>query len=121
MSEKYEEKLSKAAGKASSFMKEAAADIRQTSESLRKVMKKALSFRHNVLMVRINDESLKKIDSLVNAGIFRSRSECAAFLLAEGIKAQSNIFKKIGEKVSQIDQLKEELKNIIAQEMMDQK
>lgn len=100
------------------FIKGAADELRQASQSFKKMIK-GLRFRHNVLMVRINDECLKKIDALVDAGIFQSRSECGAFLLSEGIKSQSKLFDKIEEKISQIDKLKQELKNIVAKEMAE--
>src|SRR5437879_7602584 len=58
-------------------------------ESIGKAIESALSAREHVVMVRVNDESLTKLDHLVEAGIFKSRSESAAFLISEGIKAQS--------------------------------
>ena len=46
----------------------------------------ALSGRGNSVMVRVNDEALSRLDMLVAAGICKSRSESAAFLLQRGIE-----------------------------------
>ena len=64
-------------------------------------------------MVRVNDESLKQLDALVQSGIFKSRSEAAAFLISEGIKAQEPLFTRIAERIKEIERLRSELKDII--------
>lgn len=86
-------------------------------ESIGKAIESALSAREHVVMVRVNDESLTKLDHLVEAGIFKSRSESAAFLISEGIKAQSNLFDRISQKIEEINRLRSELKNIVGQEV----
>jgi Arc/MetJ-type ribon-helix-helix transcriptional regulator len=68
-------------------------------------------------MVRVNRESLRRIDELVEAGIFKSRSESAAFLISEGIKAQAGLFERIEEKIREIERLRSELKNLVGQEV----
>jgi Arc/MetJ-type ribon-helix-helix transcriptional regulator len=92
-----------------------------SGETIETAIKSALSFRDNVIMVRVNKESLNKIDELVDAGLFKSRSESAAFLIREGIKARNDIFIIINEKISEIQKLKEELKNIINSEFTETK
>ncbi|MEW6729892.1 MAG: hypothetical protein AB1489_01020 [Acidobacteriota bacterium] len=86
-------------------------------ESIGKAIETALSAREHVVMVRVNDESLTKLDHLVEAGIFKSRSESAAFLISEGIKGQSALFERISNKIEEINRLRSELKNIIGQEV----
>ncbi|MBI4853632.1 MAG: hypothetical protein HY819_17710 [Acidobacteria bacterium] len=86
-------------------------------ESIGKAIETALSAREHVVMVRVNDESLTKLDHLVEAGIFKSRSESAAFLISEGIKAQANLFERISNKIEEINKLRSELKNIVGQEV----
>ncbi|MFW6132108.1 MAG: hypothetical protein ACOC5F_05895, partial [Candidatus Aminicenantaceae bacterium] len=54
-------------------------------------------------------------------GLFRSRSESAAFLIQEGIRVQEDLFKKIENKLEKIDKIKEELKTIITSEMNEKK
>jgi Arc/MetJ-type ribon-helix-helix transcriptional regulator len=73
-----------------------------------------LSARDHVVMVRVNDESLRQLDALVQSGIFKSRSEAAAFLISEGIKAQEPLFARIAERIKEIERLRSELKDIIA-------
>ncbi len=52
--------------------------------------------------VRVNKESVAKLDELVEGGLVGSRSEAAAFLIAEGIKARHGLFERIAEKISEI-------------------
>lgn len=86
-------------------------------ESIGKAIESALSAREHVVMVRVNDESLTKLDHLVEAGIFKSRSESAAFLISEGVKAQGALFERISNKIEEINRLRSELKNIVGQEV----
>lgn len=86
-------------------------------ESIGKAIETALSAREHVVMVRVNDESLTKLDHLVEAGIFKSRSESAAFLISEGIKSQGALFERISNKIEEINRLRSELKNIVVQEV----
>jgi Arc/MetJ-type ribon-helix-helix transcriptional regulator len=87
--------------------------INKATESISKAIESALSARDHVVMVRVNDESLKRLDELVQSGIFKSRSESAAFLISEGVKAQEPLFARITEKISEIERLRSELKTII--------
>lgn len=85
----------------------------RATESIGKAIETALAARENVVMVRVNTDSLKKLDALVQSGIFKSRSESAAFLISEGIKAQSAMFDRISSKIEEIERLRGELKTII--------
>jgi Arc/MetJ-type ribon-helix-helix transcriptional regulator len=87
--------------------------INKATESIGKAIESALSARDHVVMVRVNDESLKRLDALVQSGIFKSRSEAAAFLISEGIQAQRALFERIAEKISEIERLRSELKSIV--------
>jgi len=88
----------------------------KTAESIKKAIDKALSSRNTVLTIRVNDESNKKSNMLVETGLFSSRSESAAFLIQEGIKKQEDLFKRISGKFEEIDKIKEEIKNLINKE-----
>lgn len=87
--------------------------LNKATESISKAIESALSARDHVVMVRVNDDSLKQLDALVQSGIFKSRSESAAFLISEGIKAQGVLFASISEKITEIERLRSELKTII--------
>jgi len=85
----------------------------KATESISKAIESALSARDHVVMVRVNDESLRGLDQLIQSGIFKSRSEAAAFLISEGIKAQAPLFDRIRERIDEIERLKSELKDMI--------
>lgn len=87
--------------------------LNRATESISKAIETALSSRDHVVMVRVNDESLRKLDALVQSGIFKSRSEAAAFLISEGVKAQSALFDRIEQKTAEIERLRSELKSIV--------
>jgi hypothetical protein len=53
----------------------------KTAESIKKVIDKAMVARNTVLTIRVNDESNEKLRMLVDVGLFKSRSESAAFLI----------------------------------------
>ena len=72
--------------------------------------------RDNVVMVRIDVDSLEKIDELVEAGISGSRSEAAAFLIVEGIKSRQGLFDKMADKVDEIRKARDELRQMIEDE-----
>jgi hypothetical protein len=52
----------------------------------------------------------------VSAGVFRSRGEAAAFLIEEGIKAQSALFQRIQDKLTEIEKLRADLRTSISPE-----
>lgn len=81
-------------------------------ESLKERIDKALASRNIVLTIRVSEETNRKLNMLVEAGLFKSRSECAAFLIEEGIKRNQEIFEKIEEKMIQIEKLRQELREI---------
>lgn len=72
--------------------------------------------RDNVVMVRVDERDLSRIDELVTSGQFNSRSEAAAFLISEGVKFKQEMFDKMAEKISQIQHLRDELGTMIAQD-----
>ena len=82
-------------------------------ENLKETIRGMRAGRDNVVMVRVDDDSKAKLDELLDAGIVNSRSEGAAFLIAEGIKARSQLFETISEKVEVIRQHKEELRRLL--------
>jgi hypothetical protein len=82
-------------------------------ENLGKALGSALQGRANVVMVRVNDESLDYLDMLVEADITKSRSESAAFLINEGIKANEPLFGQIREITDQIVALKAKLRESV--------
>ena len=85
-------------------------------DSIRDTLHGVRSNRDNVVMVRTNKESLDRLDELVEGGIDNSRSEAAAFLIAEGIKSRQGLFDRISVKIEEIRKAKEELRLLVEEE-----
>ena len=66
--------------------------------------------RGNVVMVRLGDAAVAALDELVEAGLFGSRSEGAAFLLGAGIEAQRELFARVGKHSAEIKRIRQSLK-----------
>lgn len=83
--------------------------VSKAINSFMESLESALSGRGNTVMVRVNDETLAKLDMLVAAGICKSRSESAAFLLQRGIEGSAKLFDHIESVTTKIAKLKEDL------------
>src|SRR5215472_2455128 len=66
--------------------------------------------RGNVVMVRLGDAAVARLDELVEAGLFGSRSEAAAFLIGAGTAAQKELFDRVAKRSSEIKKLRQSLK-----------
>ena len=120
VAEEFQEKVESAeakAGKAKSATRdtinEAFKQVESFTENLGKALGSALQDRANVVMVRVNNDSLDYLDMLVEADVTKSRSESAAFLINEGIKANEGLFNKIREVTDQIASLKAQLRGTV--------
>lgn len=69
-----------------------------------------LGERGNVVMTRLDNADLKRIDALVEVEAFKSRSEAAAFFIRQGMDARKDLFDKVMPTVERIRELKEEAK-----------
>jgi hypothetical protein len=104
--ENPEDKETKKEKTGSNHLKDALKQV----ENFGQALSEALQGRGNVVMVRVNDEALDHLDMLVEAEITKSRSESAAFLIAEGITANEALFTKISSITDQIAELREQLR-----------
>ncbi len=84
-------------------------------ETVNKAVERAMNVRDTTVLVRLSESSSDAIDTLVSAGIFKSRADAAAFLIDEGIKAQSALFQRIQDKLSEIEKLRDELRHSVSQ------
>ena len=82
-------------------------------ESIGDTIKSVKSARDNVVMLRVDSDSLEKIDELVDSGVTNSRSAAAAFLVEEGIKARSDLFEKIAEETEVIRKAKQRIRHLL--------
>ena len=88
-------------------------------DHIKETIRTVRATRDSVVMIRVNKDSLGKIDDLVESGIVNSRSEAAAFLITEGIKAREDLFSRISEKIDQIRSVKEELRLLVEDDAPD--
>ena len=86
-------------------------------DTFSKAVERAINVRDTTVLLRLSEESSDKVDTLVSAGVFKSRAEAAAFLIDEGIKAQSELFQRIQNKLTEIEKLREELRSSISPEI----
>jgi|GEM_PF-1328057 len=91
-------------------------DAEKIKEKVLMRLGKELGGRSNVVMTRLSDDDLKKIDALVEVEAFKSRSEAAAFFIKEGVQARKDLFQKVMPTVDKIKELKEQAKKSLSQE-----
>ncbi len=102
-----------AIGAAGKTINDAFKQVEKQMSNISKALGSALQDRANVVMVRVNDDSLHYLDMLVEADVTKSRSESAAFLINEGIKSNEILFNKIREITDQISALKSQLRETV--------
>jgi hypothetical protein len=85
-------------------------------ENIGQTLGEALQGRGNVVMVRVNNETLERLDMLVEAEIVKSRSEAAALLINEGAKSYADLFEKVREITDQIASLRSKLRETVQTE-----
>ena len=73
--------------------------------------------RTSVVMVRVDTDSLDRLDELIEAGLCASRSEAAHYLITEGINAKQATFDKISEKIDEIRKAKRELRELLSEDV----
>jgi hypothetical protein len=89
------------------------------TKQIENLVEGVLQDRTNGIMVRVNDDSLRHLDMLVEVEITKSRSESAAFLIDEGRKANQSLFNKIQDIAKQITTLKTQLREAIELEDLE--
>lgn len=81
-----------------------------------KRLKRELEGRTNVLMTRVKDDDLTRIGVLVEAGLFESRSEAAAFLIHAGLEARRDLVERVEDTAQRIAELKDQLRRELSGE-----
>ena len=94
----------------------AAGNVIETIGNIRSKAAGDRQTRDNVVMVRVDKESLNRLDELVEAEVVGSRSEAAAYLITAGIAARQSLFDTIAAKVDEIRKAKEELRKLLDEE-----
>lgn len=96
----------------------AAGNVIETIGNIRSKAAGDRQTRDNVVMVRVDKESLNRLDELVEAEVVGSRSEAAAYLITAGIAARQSLFDTIAAKVDEIRKAKEELRKLLEEEVV---
>src|SRR6266849_234429 len=66
-----------------------------------------------MLAVKVSQDAQLKLGQLVQAGVFGTRAEAAAFLIDEGIKTQGPLFESVEQKLGEIERLRAELRGMV--------
>lgn len=96
----------------------AASSVRETLSSIgrdiSRTIERAIAAKDDyVVAVKVTPEAQDKLEQLVQAGVFRTRAEAAAFLIDEGVKAQGELFQRVQQKLSEIERLRAELRGMV--------
>ncbi|HMF57375.1 MAG TPA: hypothetical protein VK619_13615 [Pyrinomonadaceae bacterium] len=82
-----------------------------------RTIERAISAKDDyVVAVKVSEDAQEKLEQLVQAGVFRSRAEAAAYLIDEGIRTQSALFDRVQQKLSEIERLRAELRGMVGKE-----
>ncbi len=91
--------------------------VNKVPETINKAVERALNVRDSTVLLRLSEPVSESVDTLVTAGVFKNRAEAAAFLVEEGIKAQSPLFGRIAAKLEEIQRLRDELRHSLSPEL----
>src|SRR5436309_204712 len=81
-----------------------------------RTIERAISAKDDyMLAVKVSQDAQVKLGQLVQAGVFGTRAEAAAFLIDEGIKGQGPLFERVEEKLAEIERLRAELRGLVGE------
>ncbi len=81
-----------------------------------RTIERAISAKDDyMLAVKVSPDAQVKLGQLVQAGVFGTRAEAAAFLIDEGIKSQGPLFERVEQKLAEIERLRAELRGMVGE------
>lgn len=81
-----------------------------------RTIEKAISAKDDyMLAVKVSQNAQHRLGQLVQAGVFGTRAEAAAFLIDEGIKGQGPLFERVEQKLTEIERLRAELRGMVGE------
>ena len=81
-----------------------------------RTIERAISAKDDyMLAVKVSHDAQVRLGQLVQAGVFGTRAEAAAFLIDEGIKSQGPLFERVEQKLGEIERLRAELRGMITE------
>jgi len=79
-----------------------------------RTIERAISAKDDyMLAVKVSHDAQIRLGQLVQAGVFGTRAEAAAFLIDEGIKTQGVLFERVEQKLTEIERLRSELRGLV--------
>ena len=104
----------------SSTMRDMAARIPEQlsaiGRDISRTIERAISAKDDyMLAVKVSQDAQLKLGQLVQAGVFGTRAEAAAFLIDEGIKTQGPLFERVEQKLAEIERLRAELRGMVGE------
>ena len=79
-----------------------------------RTIERAISAKDDyMLAVKVSPDAQIKLGQLVQAGVFGTRAEAAAFLIDQGIKTQTALFERVEQKLAEIERLRAELRGLV--------
>ncbi len=66
--------------------------------------------RDQVVMVRVDEDTRRKLDAWVASGAVKSRSEAAALFIQEGLKVRATELERLGDAIQAVEEAKERLR-----------
>ena len=105
----------------SSSMRDMAARIPEQlsaiGRDISRTIERAISAKDDyMLAVKVSQDAQHKLGQLVQAGVFGTRAEAAAFLIDEGIKTQGQLFERVEQKLGEIERLRAELRGMVGEQ-----
>ena len=102
----------------SSSMRDMAARIPEQlsaiGRDISRTIERAISAKDDYMIaVKVSQDAQHKLGQLVQAGVFGTRAEAAAFLIDEGIKTQGPLFERVEQKLAEIERLRAELRGLV--------
>src|SRR5947207_13231859 len=81
-----------------------------------RTIERAISAKDDyMLAVKVSRDAQVKLGQLVQAGVFGTRAEAAAFLIDEGIRVQGPLFERVEQKLAEIERLRAELRGLVGE------
>ena len=81
-----------------------------------RTIERAISAKDDyMLAVKVSHDAQIRLGQLVQAGVFGTRAEAAAFLIDEGIKTQGPLFERVEQKLAEIERLRAELRGLVGE------
>ena len=79
-----------------------------------RTIERAISAKDDyMLAVKVSHDAQIRLGQLVQAGVFGTRAEAAAYLIDEGIKTQGALFERVEQKLGEIERLRAELRGMV--------